>query len=253
VSNNSSIRIARWYGEPLGTAALAAELDVIGQGTRRFHGDSMLWLGPKQPETGFLDHCMVRHKFYGVLANSSLTTASQYSGLFYADVDCLPMGPGSMHGIVSQHAIDCAQDPRTAIRELARVLAPGGWLLIVGFNPYSMWYLRSLYSHFREDVFTGTHFVSPYRMGDWLKVLGFEVDDKLRFLMYRPPFERNFLQPENWSGIKKSLENWHVPFGGVYYLLARKLSTRIPLTGSMQRSQRLSGRGLPQTLMNRYS
>jgi len=82
-------------------------------------------------------------------------------------------------------------------------------------------------------------------------VLGFEVDDKLSYLMYRPPFKVGFLHPENWPGVKKRLVNWQAPFGGVYYLLARKVSRNVSLTGLLQGHQTVPTRGLPQTLMNR--
>ena len=251
MSDNGSIRVARWFGTPLGAATRSAELDIIGRGIRRFHGDSMLWLSPELPESEILDRCMVRHKFYGVLANRVLKTAGLQHGCFHTGVDCLPISSGSLHGIVAHHAIDCAQDPRIAIRELSRVLAPGGRLLVVGFNPISIWYLRSLYSRLREDAFTDVNFVSPFRLEDWLKVLGFEVDDKVSYLMYRPPFEFGLLRPENWPGVKNILKNWCSPFGGVYYLLARKVSSQASMTGLLKHQQTIPGRALPQTLMNR--
>ncbi len=208
----------------------------------------MLWLSPVLPEPGLLDPCMVRHKFCGLLSTHAVETLFEQPAVFQAQSEFLPIASASLHGIVSHHAIDCSDDPRNAIRELSRVLAPGGRLLLVGFNPISSWYLRSLYARVRDDAFTSTNFVNPYRLLDWLKVLGFEVDDTLKYLMYRPPFEFASTWVEKWPALRKHLENWRPPIGGIYYLLASKTSASVSLSGPLHSHAGVPGRVLPQSL-----
>ena len=71
-------------------------------------------------------------------------------------------------------------DPRAGLREAARVLAPGGRIVIVGFNPISLFGIRRIYGKWADDVFSQRCFVNPIRLFDWLELLGFSMDAKPR-------------------------------------------------------------------------
>jgi hypothetical protein len=61
------------------------------------------------------------------------------------------------------------------LREAARVLIPGGKLVVVGFNPHSLWGLTRLFRRRSTAVPWQGQFLSPSRLSDWLSVLDFEV------------------------------------------------------------------------------
>ena len=50
---------------------------------------------------------------------------------------------------VMHQVLHFLSDPQRAVREAARVLAPGGRLLIVDFAPHELEYLREQYAHER--------------------------------------------------------------------------------------------------------
>ena len=103
------------------------------------------------------------------------------------------------------HALECCADRRSAVREMYRVLRPGGRLLICAFNPFSLWGVRRLVARLFDDAFSDVRFVSPWRLLDWMAVLGFEVDEGVRYLMYRPPLDiGSFESPTVVAGARRA-------------------------------------------------
>jgi SAM-dependent methyltransferase len=66
-----------------------------------------------------------------------------------ADLYALPMPDGGADTAILHHVLHFAQQPSAAIREAARVLAPGGRLLIADFAPHDREELRSREGHAR--------------------------------------------------------------------------------------------------------
>jgi len=230
VNGAERLNFFRWFETPLGRALIARETPYLAQGVRRFHGDTMLWLGPV-PVAGLdLDRCMVRHRLFGAMCENRRGHMAMEGGAstFVGRPDALPFAPGSVDAVVLHHALDCAEDSRATVREIYRVLRPGGRLLVCGFNPYSLWGLRRAVASVRRDAFRGARFVGPTRLVDWLAVLGFELDEGVRFLMYRPPVDIGAYESVRWARMRAALERSRLPLGGVYFLLARK--TAISLT-----------------------
>jgi SAM-dependent methyltransferase len=223
-------RFLSWFDSPIGRALIAREFPFLHQGVRRFHGDTLLWLGPVAVGGLDLERCMVRHRVFCALSMQQRDPASMGAGtsFLYGRPDSLPFPAGSMDAVVLHHALECAIDRRSTVREIHRVLRPGGRLLVCAFNPYSLWGLRRLYAGVRDDAFSGMGFVSSTRLLDWLAVLGFEVDEGVRYLMYRPPLDVGRYESARWARVRERVERWRIPLGGVYSLLARK--TAIPLT-----------------------
>ncbi len=86
--------------------------------------------------------------------------------------EVLPLASGSVDVVVLIHQLEFAERPHQIIREAARVLAPEGHLLVVGFNPMSLWGLRRLLTTGRrEPPWTG-RYLSALRVGDWMQLLG---------------------------------------------------------------------------------
>ena len=206
------------FRNSLGKFLLAQEQPILRRQVRRFHGESLLWLGPREPGDLGLDlsRCLVRHKFFG---GSETGNGSELPS-FVGKCDALPLASASVEGVVCHHFLECAQDSRGALRELSRVLEPGGRLLVIAFNPYSFWGWRR---RFQPDAFQTTRFVSPFRLRDWLKVLGFEVDQRIDYVAFRPPLA-SLVRADlrSWKNLADVCRRVGLPFGGVYLLMARK-------------------------------
>ena len=151
---------------------------------------------------------------------------------FRADLHELPIINKALDAVVLHHVLESAADPRTAIREVSRVLAPGGRLLIVSFNPWSLWGVRGAYARLFRDSFSGLRFVSSRRLLDWLTVLGFELQQDVKYLSYGLPFaSRRRTQPKVdtgvWSRLRSVFADHSLPFGGVYVMSAVKQAASV--------------------------
>lgn len=84
------------------------------------------------------------------LARAKLTERGlDHAELRQADLYALPLDPGAADLAILHHVLHFAQAPDAAIGEAARVLAPGGRLLIVDFAPHAMEELRTSDAHAR--------------------------------------------------------------------------------------------------------
>lgn len=66
-----------------------------------------------------------------------------------ADIYDLPLADQCADAVIMHQVLHFLPDPLRAIREAARVLAPGGRMLIVDFAPHALEFLREQYAHER--------------------------------------------------------------------------------------------------------
>jgi SAM-dependent methyltransferase len=216
------------------------EVGPLTEAVRRAHGDTLLWLGCPEAMAEAVRGSMVRSRIYG-----ARSCAAPGEGQRLADIpvlgcayDALPVPNGSLDALVLHHALEAAPDPRGVLREAARVVAPGGRLVVCTFNPLSLWGLRHLYARFVPDAFRGLHLPSVLRLLDWLELLGFELQGPPRYLQFGLPFHRNRSglpasmdedTPQQGEGnaLQQYLQRRRLPFGGVCLLSATKQAAAV--------------------------
>ena len=137
------------------------------------------------------------------------------------------------------HTLERARDPHQVLREVERVLLPEGRVVIVGFNPASLWGLRQRFGHVRRFFaprrrgalfLPGEGEILAYRrLRDWLRLLSFEVEAG-RFGCYRAPVRsQKWLDRLAW--MEHSGERWWPLFGAVYFVVAVKRVRGMRLVG----------------------
>lgn len=145
-----------------------------------------------------------------------------YAGhsLMVARPEELPMADGSLDAVVLHHTLDVAQWPQRALREASRVVRSGGHVIVIGFNPVSIWGIQRLLSS-RQRMPWRARFISAWRVQDWLGMLECTVAPP-RFGFFRPPVQNerllrrlSTLEPFYERGIQ-------LPFGGFYTVFAEK-------------------------------
>lgn len=92
-----------------------------------------------------------------------------------ADVDELPLLEHSVDVCLLSHALEFSIDPHHVVREANRVLIPNGYLVITGYNPFSLAGLNKLVPYRRGESPWKERFFSPMRVKDWLQLMGFEI------------------------------------------------------------------------------
>ena len=122
------------------------------------------------------------------LARVKLEAAGIACSLRQGDMYALPLADQSADSIIIHQVLHYAHAPAKAVAEAARVLAPGGTLLVVDFAAHDREELRERDAHirlgFEEDV-----------MSAWFAAAGLDVDD-VRHL------EGGELTVTIWRGVK---------------------------------------------------
>ena len=86
----------------------------------------------------------------------------------HGDLYHLGLADGSADAVVMHQVLHFLSEPAQAVREAARILAPGGRLLIVDFAPHDLEFLRQSYAHERLGFPAST-------VGEWLTDGGLEA------------------------------------------------------------------------------
>jgi SAM-dependent methyltransferase len=172
------------------------------------------------------------------------------------DFDALPFDSQSLDLVVLPHTLELARDPHQTLREVERVLVPEGRVVVVGFNPASLWGLRQRLGRMRRALGTrrelflpsAGEFLGYRRLRDWLRLLSFEVEAG-RFGCYRPPVaSEKWLARYEW--MDHSGERWWPVFGAVYFVVAVKRVRGMRLVG-LVRDQRAIAKAAPAVLTQR--
>lgn len=201
--------LAQWLETPLGRYVLARELEFCDEVVADIFGFNATQLG--LPQCDFLRASRIPLRFCIDAAAPAQVRAHGKE---------LPVASQSMDLVLLPHVLEFAQEPHQILREVDRIMMPEGRLLIIGFNPWSLWGLREVLSASKDEYPWCGSFISLLRLKDWLTLLGFDVSAG-RLACYRPPFAREkwlnrfgFMDPagDRWWGIA----------GGIYMLQAIK-------------------------------
>jgi SAM-dependent methyltransferase len=239
VSTMIESRLQQWLESARGQALLGAEARVIADALEDGFGWETLQLGVWGEPRGLLANTRTRSQtVLDLRATAGLDVVGRLSQL--------PIASDSIDVVLLAHTLEFESDPYALLREVDRVLAGEGKLIVVGFSPMSLWGLRARAS--RRGFPPGLRRVLPERqLRDWMRLLGYDLLESRHYLYGLPWGEP--------ASVEHQLRRGWFSLGpaGAYLLKARKrLHSLTPLRPRLRepRRSRVLG-GLTEPTVNR--
>lgn len=228
-------QLEAWYATPLGELLAQAEQAALEEILPNLFGYHLLQVGCAGRSV--LDSSLILHKVVMVNQHGAELEVPLLAG----EAEKMPIQTDTIDAVILYHALEFSHDPHQVLREAERILVPEGHIVILGFNPFSLWGLRRWLPYRRSAMPWCGRFLSLLRLRDWLALLGFEVLST-RPLFFRPPLQRRGIMSqlgrmESWGA------RWWSIFGAVDVVVARKkVSTLTPIKPRWRPQRSLSSR-----------
>jgi SAM-dependent methyltransferase len=200
-----------WQALPNGEVIVEEINQALKPWWPKFFGYHLLKIGAL---SGFIDSssCTIKHQMNLVERKSS--------GNIIGDADDLPFLEHSIDVCLLSHAFEFSLDPHHVVREANRVLIPNGYLVITGFNPFSLAGLNKFIPYRKNNTPWNERFFSAMRVKDWLHLMGYEilVDEKVLHSSLSGKLSQGKIA-KYWQNIASEF----LPsLGSVYILVAKK-------------------------------
>jgi len=202
-------RIRDWFSSDLGRQLLTSEKGVIDELLAGLFGYHLMQVSILNDL--LTDASQINHKL-------CLGLCEKDKGSLQASALELPFASDSIDLVLLHHILDFYQSPKNILKEAARVILPSGHLVILGFNPMSLWGLWKSVAKWSGNAPWNGSYIAPGRLMDWLNLLDFRID-RIHYLYNGPPLllNRHPSVPDFSGGLRT---NW--PFGAIYVIVARK-------------------------------
>lgn len=149
-----------------------------------------------------------------------------YHEVFAADAPP-DLQPNSLDSLLLVHALDASSDPHRILHIADKLVAHSGYLIIVGFNPYSLWGLLRFPMWLSHRSPWRTGFYSYWRLRDWLRVLNYEVRLQTSLVQLPPLPSRGWYHWLKWLDVGL---HWLIPNWGAINIIVAKRPL-YPMTG----------------------
>lgn len=211
---NQISQLKHWYDTPLGQQTLQLERSMIERALADLQGNRLLQVS-LDGRRWFCAHARAKH---GVLLAPQVELGME-SNTLIATPEELPVQSAVIDILVLHHALEFSEDPHQVLREAARVLRPGGTLIMLSFNPHSLIGLHSLIRR-KESAPFSSQGLAVGRLHDWFRLLQLSAL-KTRSQGYEYPIEsERWRRRLRWLGPLVRLLPGHS--GNLLLMTARK-------------------------------
>lgn len=199
------------------------EQNLLDQWTVDVFGHDAAQLGHSSRLNGLLQSRSVQR--WSVMMGESVVTthsAGAIQAISVIDFTSLPFDSDSMDLLILPHTLNDCDDPHAVLREAYRVLRPEGKIIILGFNPISLWGISAFWSRWRGRkwwAYSG-QVLHLHRLKDWLQLLDCRIVQG-KFGCY-VPYVKSSSWLERWSWMEKAGDRWWGAAGAVYAVMAVK-------------------------------
>jgi SAM-dependent methyltransferase len=230
----------------LGRRLQRAEHEQLSDVLPNLFGYHLLQIG-NPVQQNWLNESRISHR----IIMDELAVAGDGRRSLAGDPCHLPIGSGCVDVVVVPHVLEFEEHPHQVLREVERVLIPEGHVVIIGFNPYSLWGIWRLLTGWCAEVPWCGRFYSVTRIKDWLALLGFDTV-LARHYLFRPPLQNDGIM-QRLGFLERMGRRWWPILGGAYLLVAKKrVTTLTPIRPRWRSGKRWLPKGVPGSTL-RYS
>jgi len=213
-------------------------------------GWELLQVGIWGPREQILSGCRTRRHAIVAGRRSAESDIQRAQADITARLSQLPIANGAIDAVILPHTLEFETDPYAVVREVDRVLAGEGQLIVLGFKPLSLWGFRS------RAISRGyppglKRMLGARRIADWLELLGYDVSLTRNYL-FTPPWGSTAPRPGQPSSLLRRgfLKPWPA---GAYLIKARKrVYTLTPIRPKLRTQPQPIG-GLVKPTTSRHS
>ncbi len=215
--------LEQWQRSPRAQRLMAQETHEVGRVLPDLFGRHLLQIGSWGVSGELLATSEMLHR-------AVLGTVPGLGAQALIEAERLPLPAKTVDAVLLAHVLEFARSPQSVLREVTRVLTDRGRLLVLGFNPWSVWGLRQRLGLRYRAFPAGARFVRAGRLHDWLELLDFEVTEIRRFAVGGP------FPPVHSDGESFTPAALIAPTAGAYLLMAKKRVIPMTLLGRPLRS-----------------
>ena len=214
----NSLLLDEWYQSDINRKLGSETESALGSWLEKSIGYYAAHIAAFNVDNNLLSHSRVR--------SQNIISATRYPKTqVIADFSALPLATESVDLLLAHHIFEFIPHPHEFLREVDRVLIADGSLIIIAFNPISYQGLIKLFQfHGRANPPWCGHFYSPFRVKDWLSVLGFKVKE-VRY--FAPPMVQYEEHPGYPGKISRTCDRFLKWGSSFYAILATKQVSRV--------------------------
>ena len=160
-----------WYSSPAGKRLRQSEREFLRRSITVGCQQTIVQLGGLGWENEFID-CSLYQQFIVIdLENLAWGNIPEIKANFHE----LPLQTETVDMVIMPHFLEFDAERHQTLREVSRILKPEGQLIILNFNPWSLWLRYQYVLELKpKDPWRG-YFMSRFKILDWLKLLDFEA------------------------------------------------------------------------------
>ncbi|WP_066967780.1 class I SAM-dependent methyltransferase [Microbulbifer sp. Q7] len=211
----SCVSLGDWFESSLGREILTQQLALAQPLVEGLFGYHLMQASVAR-KVDFAACSRINHRF-------RLSPCVDGGGGAVVDFEQLPLPSESIDVAVLHHLLDFSPRPHQVLREAARVLIPGGHMVVIGFNPFSLLGLSRVFRS--ASAYQLGNQLRAARIADWMHLLDLHAAPAERGFFRLPLQHADLLAKTAW--MERMGNRWHLPCGGFYIIVARKEVARM--------------------------
>lgn len=202
-------QLAEWFDEGFGQKLYQQQQKCCEQNLDHYFGYRLAQLAVS-PRHSLLRNLQPSHKFILSRAHDDASCQCEF--------DALPLPSDTIDIVLLHHVLDFSSHPHRSLIEAARLVKAGGHIVIIGFNPLSVFgFYKWLGAVFSAKAVWRHNSLRQGRVVDWLQLLGFQMS-------YQPLAcdKKTSTQCSQWL---QKLYGQDLSRGAFYMIVAQKMVT----------------------------